>query len=118
MFKEELGTGQSVEVKLHLKPNARPKFLKCYSIPFSLQPSIDQELQRLESIGIIQKVSTSNWAALIAPMQKKDGRIRLCGDYKLTINPELDIERYPLPKPQKLFATLVGGKKFTKLDLR
>ena len=44
------------------------------------------------------------------PVPKKDGRIRLCGDYKLTINPELDIERYPLPKPQELFATLAGGK--------
>ena len=62
-------------------------------------------------------MSTSNWAAPIVPVPKKDKQIRLCGDYKLTFNPELDIKRYPLPKPQELFATLAGGKKFTKLDL-
>ena len=29
----------------------------------------------------------------------------------------MDVDQYPLPKPQDLFATLSGGKKFTTLDL-
>ena len=29
----------------------------------------------------------------------------------------MEIDQYPLPKPEDLFATLAGGKKFTKLDL-
>ena len=29
----------------------------------------------------------------------------------------LDIDQYPLPKPEDLFATLAGGKRCTKLDL-
>lgn len=48
---------------------------------------------------------------------KKNGRFRICGDYKVTINPVLDTEQYLLPKPEELFATLAGGMKFTKLDL-
>ena len=48
---------------------------------------------------------------------KRDGKIRICGDYKVTINSSLDVDQYPLPKPDHLFATLAGGKKFTKLDL-
>ena len=47
------------------------------------------------------------------PVPKKKGGIRLCGDYKVTINQD----QYPLPKPSDLFASLTGGKKFTKLDL-
>ena len=29
----------------------------------------------------------------------------------------LEVDQYPLPKPEELFASLSGGKKFTKLDL-
>ena len=48
---------------------------------------------------------------------KGDGRLRICGDYKVTINLVLDIDQYPLPKAQDLFSSLSGGRKFTKLNL-
>ena len=47
---------------------------------------------------------------------KKDGRLRICRDYKVTINPVLEID-HSLPRPEELFATLSGGKKSTTLDL-
>ena len=43
--------------------------------------------------------------------------VRLCGDYKVTINEALDVDQYPLPRPQDLFATLANGKTFSTLDL-
>ena len=48
---------------------------------------------------------------------KKEGNIRICGDYKVTVNPALAVDIHPIPKPQELFASLAGGEKFTKLDL-
>ncbi|XGW34785.1 hypothetical protein V3C99_018643 [Haemonchus contortus] len=48
---------------------------------------------------------------------KPGGKIRICGDYKVTVNPQLDINQYPLPKPDDLFHMLHGGKKFSKVDL-
>ena len=62
-------------------------------------------------------METSEWAAPIVPVPKKDERIRVCGDYKVTINQHLDVEQYPLPRPDDLFALLAGGQKFTTLDL-
>ena len=48
---------------------------------------------------------------------KRDGSIRVCGDYKLTINLVAQVDMYPLPLVQDIFASLANGKSFTKLDL-
>ena len=47
---------------------------------------------------------------------KIDGHARICGDYKVTINPMLEVDHYPLPTPEDLFATVAGAKCFLKLD--
>ena len=74
-------------------------------------------MERLESLGVIEKVSYSDWAAPIVPVPKADGSVRICGDYKVTVNPVLQVDQFPVPKPEDLFASLTGGKKFSKLDL-
>ena len=71
-----------------------------------------------EREGIIEKIEHSEWAAPIVPVPKGDGEICICGYYKVTINPALEIDQHPLPKPEDLFASLARGQKFTKLDLK
>ena len=78
---------------------------------------MEAELDRLEAEGIIEKVSSSEWAAPIVPIPKGDGNIRVCGDYKITINPYLVVDQHPLLKPEELFLSLSGGQKFNKIDL-
>ena len=117
VFAEELGTMKQFKATLQVKKDSRPIFCKPRSVPFALKDAISKELDRLESEGILQKVSHSDWAAPIVPVPKGDGSIRICGDYKVTINPYLDIDKYPLPNPNVLFASLAGGQRFTKLDL-
>ena len=41
----------------------------------------------------------------------------MCGDYKLTLNQVAQVDTYPLPLVQDIFASLANGKSFTKLDL-
>ena len=48
---------------------------------------------------------------------KRDGGVHLCGDYKVTVNPALDVDKYSIPRPEDLFATLAGGKYFSTIDL-
>ena len=62
-------------------------------------------------------VKFSSWAAPVVPVIKRDGNVRLCGDYKLTINSVAKNEVYPLPIIEELFASVSGGKVFSKLDL-
>ena len=75
-------------------------------------------LDRLEKEGVVTKVSHRAWAAPVVVVPKADGGIRLCGDFKVTVNQVLDVDKYPLPNPQDLLSALAGGKRFTKLDLK
>ena len=63
-------------------------------------------------------MATINWAAPIVLVPKSNGQLRLCGDYKVTIHLHLKVDEYLLPKLEDFFTTLVGGQRFTKLDLR
>ena len=42
--------------------------------------------------------------------QEKDGSLRVCSDYKMTLNKCADVDQY-LPDTEDLFATLAGGQK-------
>ena len=59
----------------------------------------------------------SEWAAPLVPVIKPSGKLRLCGDYKVTVNKVVKSDRYPLPLVDEIFAGLAGGKSFSKLDL-
>ena len=79
---------------------------------------IEAELERLCKEGIIEPVSFSDWAVPIVPILKPDRKsIRICGDFKLTINQASRLDCYWIPKVGDLLTTLAGGQKFTKLDL-
>ena len=91
---------------LQLKSGAVPRFHRPRPVPFALKEAVGQELDRMEAAGVLESVSHSNWAAPIVPVPKKDGQIRICGDFKVTVNPVLQVDQYPLPKPDDLFTTL------------
>ena len=79
--------------------------------------AVEVELNKLEEHGVIIKVDRSDWASPIVVVPKADGSVRICGDYKVTINQVVDDEQYPLPTAQDLYSTLAGSKVFSKLDL-
>ncbi|XP_011877086.1 PREDICTED: uncharacterized protein K02A2.6-like [Vollenhovia emeryi] len=107
-----------IQARLTLKPDTNPVFLKARSVPFRLIPLLEKELDDLVQAGILTKVGNSEWATPIVPVLKANGTIRVCGDYKSTINSKLIIDEHPLPTINELLAKLAGGTKFTKIDLR
>ena len=117
VFKEELGQCKGVKAHLHVQADATPKFFRPRPIPLSLKEKVEAELDRKEKLGILEKIEISDWAAPIVPVSKPDNSVRMCGDYKVTINHHLDVNQYPLPREEELFAALNGGVHFTKLDL-
>ena len=117
LFRSELGTLQGNMASLKIDPSVQPRFFKARPVPYALKPKTDLELDRLLADGIIEPVQHSQWAAPIVPVVKADGSIRICGDYKLTVNTASKVDSYPIPNPEDLFATLAGGKYFSTLDL-
>lgn len=51
------------------------------------------------------------------PIPKSDGTVRICADYKLTVNKYSKLAQYPLPRMCDIHAKLAGGNTFTELDL-
>ena len=117
VFEDKLGTFKSAKVRLTLKEDSQAHFCKAHAVPYALRPKVEEELRRLQNEGILTKVEWSDWATPIVPVPKKDVSVRICGDYKGTVNPELQAEQYALPCIEDIFAKLSGGQKFSKIDL-
>ena len=62
-------------------------------------------------------IEHSDWAAPIVPVLKANGEVRICGDYKLTVNKEVTVDQYPIPNIDDLYSKLSGGVAYSKLDL-
>ena len=112
VFQNELGKVKGTTAKLFMDPEAVPKFFRARPVPYSLRDKVEQELDRLVRDGVIEAVQFSDWAAPIVPVVKKDGSVRICGDYKVTVNQVAKTDTYPLPRIEDLFASLTGGTSF------
>ena len=74
-----------------------------------MKVKVENELRRLEEANIISPVKDSEWGAPTVPVQKRDMSLRLCGDYKVSVNQATETDTYPLPRLEELLATLSGG---------
>ena len=73
---------KGVEVTLH----ADDKVFQAMSCSSSIRGKFEAELDRLQIQGVIKLVEHSVWALLIVPVLIANGKVRICGDYKLTVN--------------------------------
>ena len=67
LFSDDLGTITGYHATLDLCVGARPnkKFHRARPIPFAIKAVIEEQLDKLESSGVVGKVPHSNWAAPI-----------------------------------------------------
>ena len=90
--------------------------MKARTVPFAMKAAVELKIERMENEGILKSVPFSEWASLIVIVPKSDGRLRICGDYKRTVNPCLDNDTLTQPTPEELFSKINVGKKFSKID--
>ena len=118
VFPEGLGLLKGFKARIYVEQDAKPKYFKARSVPYSLKAKIEAQLDKLIKEGVIKPVRHAEWAATIVPIIKSDNTVRICGDFKVTINAVSKLDRYPIPKIEDLLTRLSGGRSYTKLDLK
>ena len=54
-----------------------------------------RKIEKMEKQGYWTPVRQSKWATPLVPVPKKDGGVRICGDYKPTVNTQIEIAHHP-----------------------
>lgn len=86
-------------------------------IPFSLIDKVSENLNDMLSKDIIKRVNFNDWASQVVVANKKNGDIRVCCNYKRTLNPNLENHDYPIPRVNDIIFTLNGYSFFSLIDL-
>ena len=103
ILQNKLGTIKGVSARIVVEETATPTFCGPRPVPFALHSKVNKELEKLESMGVLEKVEFADWAAPIIAVLKDDRNVRICGDYKMTINKVLKVDLYLLPRVEDLF---------------
>ena len=117
VFTNKLGTYKEV-CSIEMKPNIKPIYKKARPIPFAIQGKVKMEIDRLVEAGVLIPVKSSEWATPVVPVVKKDGHIRPCGDYRVTINPHMVKVRASVPNIEECLADNEGSTVQSVLDLK
>ena len=117
VFDTGRGAYSGPPVHLDVDETASPKFCKARPVSFALRDKVDVEIDRLAKEGIYKPVPYSRWATPLVPVLKANGQVRLCGDYKCTVNKSAKREVYAMPTVEEMFSKLAGSSLFCKIDL-
>ncbi|XP_044731858.1 uncharacterized protein K02A2.6-like [Chrysoperla carnea] len=118
VFEARIGRIPNVVCSLKIQENAKPIYIKPRPIPYALIDQVNDELDSLEKQGIIEKSNYCQWGSPLVVVPKPGNQgVRICADYKISINPLLLDNRYPIPRVEDLFNKLRGGNYFCVLDI-
>ncbi|XP_054287577.1 uncharacterized protein K02A2.6-like [Macrosteles quadrilineatus] len=122
VFSPSLGTIKNHKVSFHMASNAAPVVSKPRPVPFALREPVENEIQRLIDSGVLEPVDARNepiiWASPIVIVVKPSGAIRICADFKNTINKHMLPDKYPMPTFEEITSKLTGGQEFSVIDLK
>jgi hypothetical protein len=119
IFPEELPgmpPDRDIEFIIELAPGTTPIAQRPYRMNPQELEELKKQLADMLSKGLIRP-STSPWGLPVIFVDKRDGTIHLCVDYR-KLNEVTIKNKYPLPKIEDLFDQLNGAKVFSKIDLR
>ncbi|XP_049886795.1 uncharacterized protein LOC126381342 [Pectinophora gossypiella] len=82
LFDGGLGRFNGGRATLRVREGAVPVYCRARPLPYALRERVDAELDSMLSAGVIEPVDCSDWATPLVIVNKPNGAIRLCADYK------------------------------------
>ncbi|EFA12868.1 Retrovirus-related Pol polyprotein from transposon 297-like Protein [Tribolium castaneum] len=113
-----IGNLKGTTVKLHINTNVPPVANKHRRFSFHLRAKVEEEIQRLEQQGIVEKaIGETLWISPIVIVSRKNqDKMRICVDMR-EANKAIKRERHPTPSIDEIISTLNGATVFSKIDL-
>ena len=103
---------------LELEEGAVPVVHPPRKVPVALKIQLKEELERLEDLGILARVTEPTpWVSSMVLVRKPNGKLRICIDPK-DINKILKRSHYPMPTIEQLLPELNRAKVFSTLDVK
>lgn len=102
-------------VEHHIETTGSPVTCKARRLPPEKYAKVKEEFQRMVQEGICRP-SKSPWSSPLHVVTKKDGSLRVCGDYR-ALNDKTVPDRYPVPNLMDFTTQLEGRTIFSTLDI-
>ena len=110
----DIGRTELIEARIKVT-NETPIRKKPYAVPLALREAVKKQIEDLVENGVIRE-SNSPWAFPLIVVRKKNGKLRLCIDYRL-LNDRTEKFYWPLGSIDDIFASLGGARYLSSLDM-
>ena len=107
LFKPELGCLKDFQLEVKFKPDAKPIFCKPRVVPFAIQEDLCQAYDAGIARGVWLPTQFNDYGTPVVPIRKaslpgQPAKLRVCGDYSVSVNQQLEPHRHPMPLPEDL----------------
>uniref|UniRef100_A0A2N9GNK9 Reverse transcriptase domain-containing protein n=1 Tax=Fagus sylvatica TaxID=28930 RepID=A0A2N9GNK9_FAGSY len=101
--------------KIPLKPECKPVKQALRRMKPEVILKIKEEVEKQLKAGFLSTVTYSDWVANIVPVPKKDGKVRMCVDYR-DLNRASPKDNFPLPHIDTLVDNTATNAVFSFMD--
>ncbi len=104
-----------VEHRLPIKPGVRPHQQPPRRCKADMLEPVKAEIKRLYDAGFIRPCRYAEWVSSIVPVIKKNGKVRVCIDFR-DLNKATPKDEYPMPVADQLVDATSGNKILSFMD--
>ena len=114
---EEVGK-LPVKYRMNVDKDVPPVVKPPRKVPIAMKEEVKKELNRMEGLGVIEKVEeATEWVSAMVAAKKKNGEVRICIDPR-DLNKALMRPHHPMTTIEEVIHDISGATIFSTLDAK